>query len=248
MFLMQICWQGKQDWTSCIETPNPMNPRIHHICRDAFTLIELLTVIAIIGILAGILIPVVGSVRNQARTVQCSGNLRQLGNTFQLYAQENKGYFPAPTGSRNIYGGSWSTEFMKSIFSMNRSFSDNENSIFLCPVARNTYPNGIATRTYAMNWTNIVYPPNNQNDGWRIRTQISQHSAPARSVLLIDSKWNGSSTVGDGYDQFKVDTFDDRADWRHADSINALFVDGHVERFKKSDEARIKDCIRNFGL
>src|SRR5690606_6032836 len=57
----------------------------------AFTLIELLTVIAIIGILAAILIPVVGKVRASARNSQCLSNVRQLAMANLLYASENKG-------------------------------------------------------------------------------------------------------------------------------------------------------------
>src|SRR5690606_29037393 len=57
----------------------------------AFTLIELLTVIAIIGILAAILIPVVGKVRASARNSQCLSNVRQLAMANLLYAAKNKG-------------------------------------------------------------------------------------------------------------------------------------------------------------
>jgi prepilin-type N-terminal cleavage/methylation domain-containing protein/prepilin-type processing-associated H-X9-DG protein len=64
--------------------------------RRAFTLIELLTVIAIIGILAAILIPSIGAVRKSARSSQCVSNLRQIGIAFPLYAADNRGYWPAP--------------------------------------------------------------------------------------------------------------------------------------------------------
>lgn len=55
----------------------------------AFTLIELLTVIAIIGILAAILIPVVGHVREQAKVAQCAVHLRDLGTAAHVYANDN---------------------------------------------------------------------------------------------------------------------------------------------------------------
>ncbi len=63
-------------------------PRSHLI--NAFTLIELLTVIAIIGILAAIIIPVTAKVRNKARGMQCLSNLRQLQTANILYAEEHK--------------------------------------------------------------------------------------------------------------------------------------------------------------
>ncbi|MDR1284179.1 MAG: prepilin-type N-terminal cleavage/methylation domain-containing protein [Opitutaceae bacterium] len=58
--------------------------------RRAFTLVELLTVIAIIGILAAIIIPVVGKVRASARSATCLSNLRQIGIATQMYLTENK--------------------------------------------------------------------------------------------------------------------------------------------------------------
>ena len=59
----------------------------------AFTLIELLTVIAIIGILAAILIPTVSKVRATARNAQCVAQLREWGRVILLYAADNKGNY-----------------------------------------------------------------------------------------------------------------------------------------------------------
>lgn len=64
------------------------------ISRGAFTLIELLTVIAIIGILAAILIPVVGAVRESARNVNCISNLRQISTGIVAAADDYNGRFP----------------------------------------------------------------------------------------------------------------------------------------------------------
>src|SRR5690625_4445855 len=60
----------------------------------AFTLIELLTVIAIIGILAAILIPVVGKVRSQAHTARCVSNLREIGAASVAYSVDNRDRLP----------------------------------------------------------------------------------------------------------------------------------------------------------
>ena len=63
---------------------------------SAFTLIELLTVIAIIGILAAIIIPTVGAVREKANRAVDSNNLREIVKAAQIYAGENNDRLPDP--------------------------------------------------------------------------------------------------------------------------------------------------------
>jgi prepilin-type processing-associated H-X9-DG protein/prepilin-type N-terminal cleavage/methylation domain-containing protein len=59
--------------------------------RRAFTLVELLVVIGIISVLMGILLPVLGKVRQQSAGTKCANNLRQLATGWTLYADVNQG-------------------------------------------------------------------------------------------------------------------------------------------------------------
>ena len=79
----------------------------------AFTLIELLCVLAIIGVLAALLLPALSKASAQAKRVQCVNHLRQTGIGFQNFAQDHNGQFPMSVpvsagGSlefaRNAYG------------------------------------------------------------------------------------------------------------------------------------------------
>ncbi len=76
-----------------------MNPHRHR----AFTLIELLAIIATLLLLAATLLPALARSKPNTSTSQCLNNLRQLSCGVMLYLADNQDCFPGP-GSRNTYG------------------------------------------------------------------------------------------------------------------------------------------------
>ncbi len=78
----------------------------HHSSRNAgFTLTELLVVISIIAILAGMLLPAVGLVRGAARSVVCQSNMRQIHLGITSYSDEFRGQLPWTLNY--LGGGGW---------------------------------------------------------------------------------------------------------------------------------------------
>ncbi len=60
----------------------------------AFSLVELLIVIAIVSVLSAILLSAFSAVRNGAQRSACISNLQQLGKVLELYAQDHRGFYP----------------------------------------------------------------------------------------------------------------------------------------------------------
>ncbi|HZZ44066.1 MAG TPA: type II secretion system protein [Tepidisphaeraceae bacterium] len=68
----------------------------------AFTLVEMLVVIGIIGLLAALLLPALTSARRAAQTTKCISNLRQIGMAMSLYLNDNDQMLPAGRASNSV--------------------------------------------------------------------------------------------------------------------------------------------------
>lgn len=75
--------------------------------QRAFNLIELLVVLAVIGILAMILIPNIFKHIESAVVVQSTSNMREIGSAFSLYAGDNNGLIPSVSGAENKTDPAW---------------------------------------------------------------------------------------------------------------------------------------------
>src|SRR6266853_5514545 len=77
--------------------------------RSAFTLVELLIVIAIIAVLASLLLSALGQAKSRAQTTVCLNNLKQLQLAWLMYCDENEDQVPynSLATSWNIYRGNW---------------------------------------------------------------------------------------------------------------------------------------------
>lgn len=76
-------------------TPHADVRYLRTMTRRAFTLVEMLVVVAIIAVLAGILIPTISMVRRMASMMKCGSQLQQIGGAIEVYKHENDDRFPA---------------------------------------------------------------------------------------------------------------------------------------------------------
>ena len=139
--------------------------------RRAFTLIELLTVIAIIGILAAIIIPTVGRVRETAKVSVGVSNLRQITMSTLVYANDNKGFFPYPQGGN---------KFFYTILTAYLENNDRDTNQFgrYSPIFRDP----LATISSGDNH----YTANNNLMGYTSPKTLNQFREPSRTAVYFD--------------------------------------------------------------
>ena len=121
--------------------------------KRAFTLIELMVVIAIVGILAALLMPTLGRAKAASRRTQCLSNLKQVGLAIRLYAEDCADQLPA-LPSPNPYPngvGAYYKQLVKSYLGLSGAAAPTEQ-IFICP-SDHTYSTqvGHAFTSYTFN-------------------------------------------------------------------------------------------------
>jgi prepilin-type processing-associated H-X9-DG protein len=132
--------------------------------------VELLVVIGIIALLISILLPALNGARQQAQSVKCLSNMRQLGNAFAMYVIDNKGWMPScdtcgPNTQLNFYDASGAPQWPVADFRhywtgwvdtgpLENALEQGtlwkyikNNRIYKCPTDNNDYRN----RSYSMN-------------------------------------------------------------------------------------------------
>jgi len=136
---------------------------------DGFTLVELLTVVGIIVVLMGLLIPSIYTAREKAKQAKCASNVRQLLIGLNLYEQEYKSFPVLSDGGGTLYT------------SLYPRFIDSKE-IFHCPNHRN-----LAGEHYAGNAT--CYASNDTVTANGL-TADNPDYAISQTVLVIDSLWD----------------------------------------------------------
>ncbi len=125
----------------------------------AFNLVELLVVIAVMGILAALLLPVFSAAKDKAKWTTCLNNLRQINLGVRMYCDDSNDVSPATNVTRNPWIGY--KELMKNYVGLNGT-SSSQDRIFACPADTFFYEMSRGANGYFNNWTNVLHSQHDQ--------------------------------------------------------------------------------------
>jgi prepilin-type N-terminal cleavage/methylation domain-containing protein/prepilin-type processing-associated H-X9-DG protein len=213
-----------------------------------FTLLELMVVIALIGLLAALLLPVLGKVQHKARATQCLSNLRQLHLGWTLYVAEHDDRLPpindTERAGREAAHPSWVAGWLRTANEAGDK-SDGTNTdllvgeayaafgsiglyvknpaVYRCPGDRSGRVRSFSMNCY-LNGTGIW-----QDAAYVTYRRLGDIRAPAGTWVLLDER---EDSINDGY--FAVDmtvrhTIIDYPASYHGGAGHLSFSDGHVE-------------------
>lgn len=196
--------------------------------KQAFTLIELLICIAIIGVLVALLFPAFKQAMAAAQQTKCVANFRAIGQLLATYAAENEGQTP-PTLTPNNYN--WSEIIGKAPKAdVYLGYLVPASSIWRCP------ENKLQLLDFESNWggeiggsytINGFIPPYQLGYAFENRyvsNRVANFTHPSQLYAVFEGTYFRSQVGGGGYGQTR---------WPHGNSMNILFADGHVESLKK---------------
>ena len=204
-------------------------------CRKCFTLLELLIVIAIIAILAGMLLPALNSAKQKSYAASCLSNFRQIGTAAFSYTHTSDDYWcPATLCSWNnnvAYENNWLILLWPYLKSQPFPKKNNpKNSPAICPGGK---------ETDLFRWENRPVTNLAWNTRYGIRTyvprKVNRCKQPTRAATLWDVNslnCDGSiySSTTNSRDYTNKNDIIPCTPMRHSGgNDNILFVDGHVE-------------------
>ncbi len=205
--------------------------------RSGFTLIELMVVVAIIGILLALLLPAVQAARAAARAAECKSQMRQIGIAFQQFCELHRGRFPETDHSGP--GRSW-------IYTV-APHLENVDEIRICPDddARQERFEKRATSYVISNYLTSTTTPKAIRSLYKLqatsRTMIVFEGQDDAEKRPVDSKydhahptkWFAAWTSTDSSPVRKEVEKELRLD-QHLASAHYLYADGHVDTIADS--------------
>ncbi len=216
--------------------------------RQAFTLLELLLVIAIIAVLAALLLPALSVAKSKGQRTSCANNFAQLALASQMYTADNDGKLvenmPLDRGGTNMWmlGDVTSTidATNQALVKQSKFFPyTSQLGAYRCPADPSRSGGLPRVRSYSMNgWMGSRYMETNGAAGG-YRTFVRESELAAAGPALIWTLIDEHETSID--DAFFLVTMNDSKPFssyptgRHNRSYLAAFGDGHVETCKLHD-------------